>query len=193
MKITKYKIRQIKYPKVLTDSQFEKIIDYYSESGRDIAESYQIALYIGYYTGMRKGEILALNKDDVDLVGRTITINKQVIRGEHKDDTMLQLSPKTDASMSKIPIVPQLCDILTDWFKGDPYEIVIPDKEGNYINPDNVTVFCSNMSRRLGFHFNFHMLRHTFTTNLIDNGAAPKVVQTLDRQTCQYFYDVELL
>lgn len=142
---------------------------------------------------MRKGEILALNKDDVDLVGRTITINKQVIRGEHKDDTTLQLSPKTDASMSKIPIVPQLCDILTDWFKGDPYEIVIPDKEGNYINPDNVTGFCSNMSRILGFHFNFHMLRHTFTTNLIDNGAAPKVVQTLDRHanisTTLNYYD----
>lgn len=49
------------------------------------------------------------------------------------------------------------------------------------------------MSQILGFHINFHMLRHTFTTNLIDNGAAPKVVQTLDRHanisTTLNYYD----
>ena len=36
------------------------------------------------------------------------------------------------------------------------------------------------MSKDLGLsHFHFHILRHTYTSNLIQNGAAPKEVQEL--------------
>lgn len=193
LKVTTYKVKPKKFLKTLTTGQFEEILDYCDQSDRNIAESYKIALYIGYYTGMRKAEILALNKTDVDLINCTIDINKQIIRGEHKNDTTLQLSPKTEASTSSIPIAIPLRDILQDWFLRNPYELVVPDKNGQYINPDNITGFCAHMSSVLGFHFNFHMLRHTFTTNLIDNGASPKIVQTLDRHanisTTLNYYD----
>lgn len=35
-----------------------------------------IPIRIAYYTGMRKGEILALKWSDIDLFGRSITVNK---------------------------------------------------------------------------------------------------------------------
>ena len=68
-----------------------------------------------------------------------------------------------------------------DWIQENPYEVLIPSKKGEYMNPDNFTGFCEHMSKILGFHINPHMLRHTFTTNLIDKGIASEIVQKLDR------------
>ena len=42
-------------------------------------------------------------------------------------------------------------------------------------------MMCRSAKKKLdGFEdFHFHMLRHTFTSNLLSNGAAPKDVQEL--------------
>lgn len=181
IKITKYKKKTKKKNQFLTDGQFMQMIDYCETSGRDIANSYRIALYIAYYTGMRRGEILALTKSDIDLISNKIQITKQLIRGEHTKDFFVQDSPKTDTSEGNVPIAKPLKEILIDWMQENPYEVLIPNKTGEYMNPDNFTGFCGHMSIILGFHINPHMLRHTFTTNLIDNGIAPEIVQKLDR------------
>ena len=52
---------------------------------------------------------------------------------------------------------------------------------GAYESPSTVGIMCRTASRKVegleGFHF--HQLRHTFTSNLLSNGAAPKDVQEL--------------
>ncbi len=52
---------------------------------------------------------------------------------------------------------------------------------GTCLTPDYIGYKCRKISRELdGFSgFHFHMLRHTFTSNLIQNGASPKEVQEL--------------
>ncbi len=44
-----------------------------------------------------------------------------------------------------------------------------------------LTTVCKKISEKLpGFEdFHFHLLRHTFTTNLIQSGASPKDVQEM--------------
>gem|GEM_PF-2583430 len=53
--------------------------------------------------------------------------------------------------------------------------------DGAYESVSTVGIMCKRASKKLegleGFHF--HQLRHTFTTNLISNGAAIKDVQEL--------------
>ena len=53
--------------------------------------------------------------------------------------------------------------------------------DGAYESVSTVGIMCTRASKKLegleGFHF--HQLRHTFTTNLISNGAAIKDVQEL--------------
>ena len=53
--------------------------------------------------------------------------------------------------------------------------------DGAYESVSAVGIMCKRASKKLegleGFHF--HQLRHTFTTNLISNGAAIKDVQEL--------------
>ena len=50
-----------------------------------------------------------------------------------------------------------------------------------FLNPATVETACRTASRKVpeleGFHF--HTLRHTYTTNLLSNGAQPKDVQEL--------------
>lgn len=53
--------------------------------------------------------------------------------------------------------------------------------DGTYESSSAVSSMCDSVSRNVagleGFHF--HMLRHTYTSNLLANGAAPKDVQEL--------------
>ena len=47
--------------------------------------------------------------------------------------------------------------------------------------PNTLSIVCRSVAKRLdGFeNFHFHQLRHTYTSNLLSNGAAPKDVQEL--------------
>ena len=47
--------------------------------------------------------------------------------------------------------------------------------------PSTLSIVCRSVAKRLdGFeNFHFHQLRHTYTSNLLANGAAPKDVQEL--------------
>ena len=53
--------------------------------------------------------------------------------------------------------------------------------DGCFESSSTVSIACRTASKKLpgleGFHF--HQLRHTFTSNLLSNGAAPKDVQEL--------------
>ena len=53
--------------------------------------------------------------------------------------------------------------------------------DGAYESPSTIGIMCKRASKKVkgleGFHF--HQLRHTFSSNLLSNGAAPKDVQEL--------------
>lgn len=53
--------------------------------------------------------------------------------------------------------------------------------DGAYESPSTVGIVCRTVKAKLpGFeNFHFHALRHTYTTNLLSNGAQPKYVQEL--------------
>ena len=54
-------------------------------------------------------------------------------------------------------------------------------EDGTLMRPTSVGTVCRIISKKLpGFEgFHFHVLRHTYTTNLLLNGARPKDVQEL--------------
>ena len=60
-------------------------------------------------------------------------------------------------------------------------DLVCLRPDGCFESPSTVSLVCRTASKKVqgleGFHF--HQLRHTFTSNLLSNGAAPKDVQEL--------------
>jgi hypothetical protein len=53
--------------------------------------------------------------------------------------------------------------------------------DGSLELPSTLSIVCRSVAKKLeGFEdFHFHQLRHTYTSNLLSNGAAPKDVQEL--------------
>ena len=62
-----------------------------------------------------------------------------------------------------------------------PITFVCQRPEGAYVTPCCVDVACRKAKRQIGGmdEFHFHTLRHTYTSNLLSGGAAPKDVQEL--------------
>lgn len=62
-----------------------------------------------------------------------------------------------------------------------PIDFVCLRADGSFESASNVSIACRNAAHHLptlsGFHF--HQLRHTYTSNLLKGGAAPKDVQEL--------------
>ena len=81
----------------------------FREDVKDKPLSY-ICFEVLYWTGMRKGELLALSPNDIDLDNKLISINRTYQRIAGKD---VFTSPKTRKSKRKIPIPDFLCQELS--------------------------------------------------------------------------------
>ena len=64
-------------------------------------------------------------------------------------------------------------------YNGISFVCIRPD--GCLETPSTLSIVCRTLAKKLdGFEgFHFHQLRHTYTSNLLSNGAAPKDVQEL--------------
>lgn len=153
--------------------------------GSFYARALSIAISIGYHTGLRISEIFALNKSDIDFINDTITVNKQLLeRGGKNKDLKIKTKLKTSSSNSVLPLVPTLKEILIEWFDINPYEKVVCNEEGYYLNPVSAQARVKKIASDLGIQgFHFHMLRHTLITNLYKSGVDVKTTQELARHS----------
>lgn len=147
-------------------------------------DSIIISLYIGYYTGFRLSEVLALEKNDFDFTNNEIHMNKQLDYIKAQTKTLKTTTKlKTNSSNAVVPLAEPLKEILVDWFKINPYSHVVCDIEGNYINDCFFATTLKGVSKKTGIYFHFHMLRHTFISNLANNGVSPQIAKELARHS----------
>lgn len=163
--------------KIITDEQFKQLISFCGSSLKE--QSYKIAFYIAKYTGCRLGEILALHKNDINFNDNTISINKSLYHDLENKDLIIK-DAKTSSSNAILPMPNILKNILLEWFKVNQYNIVIVDNDGDYIDPSHVKAKLRRFSNKYS-HINFHMFRHTYTTELYNSGVDPKTAQQLLR------------
>lgn len=215
-------MQYVKYPKyehskteinhkVITTEEFNHIIERFP-----IGTTFHIPIMIGYYTGCRIGEVMALTWDDIDLDKGIIDVNKIIYK---RKPNWYFGSTKTKSSVRKIKIGKTLIDTLKQHRKlqmenrlkygqhyiqqyeveemdGNetlrriyslplsvnpdvmkPIQMVCTKENGEIATPDTFKYASRVINYSLGIPFNFHSLRHTHATILIENGANIKDVQ----------------
>ncbi len=183
--LTGYEIESKK--ETITFQELEMIVEVVKNRERANSfksDSIAIALYIGYYSGLRISEVLALEKSDFDFTNNEIHITKQLdCVGKHKDEISVKAKLKTSASNATIPLAEPLKEILMDWFNKNPYNHVICDVDGDYIPSPSIRSIKPYIKNTLGIDFHFHMLRHTFISNLANKGVSPQIAKELARHS----------
>lgn len=141
------------------------------------------------FTGARKGEILALTWDDIDLKDNTVRINKALSRGENA--RLIIQTPKTKTSVRTISIDSKTSSILKSWRisqKKDYLKLGINTATTNQLlfsSIDNGLIQPSKSRKWLMHIFNkynlkqitTHGFRHTHCSLLFESGANIQEVQ----------------
>ncbi|HIX82122.1 MAG TPA: site-specific integrase [Candidatus Erysipelatoclostridium merdavium] len=170
--------------KVISDSDFQLIIKLLSDKDTFKYQAYRISLIIGYYTGLRISEVLGLEKKDIDFQNNTISIKRKLVyKGLRKKEFHTTQRLKSKKSGAIIPMALPLKIELQKWFGINPYEIVVCDQNGCYINPNTMGQDIKAITNKEGIHFHYHMLRHTFSTKLVLGNVDVKTTQELMRHS----------
>jgi integrase/recombinase XerC len=154
-------------PRVLSGGEISSLLDSPPPAGaqtsavdrRDLA-----VLELLYAAGLRVSELCGLDRGDVDLGGRTVTVLGK--GGKER----------------RVPIHDRAAAALRGWLEGGradmagPPEAVFVNRRGARLGPRDVRRI---LDRRAAAPTHPHALRHTFATHLLNGGADLRVVQEL--------------
>ena len=138
-----------------------------------------ICIRLALGTGLRIGEIVALQWGDIDLSERVLKVRRT--QGERAEET---LSPKTKNSHRAIPLTQNTAEDLAAWFKKmEPTTLdtpVFPDEDGGYLLARKLRAEYKQLLETLHLpSYSFHTLRHTFATRALEVGMDYKTLSIL--------------
>jgi integrase len=128
------------------------------------------------WCGLRRGEVLGLRRDDVDLVVGTVTVRRNRVELLEGGRAAFDAEPKTDAGKRTVVVPPHILPILaahmTEW--AGP-ERVFVGRDGRPMRGDAIRQAFNRARVTAGMPgFRFHDLRHTGQTLAAATGATVK-------------------
>lgn len=130
--------------------------------------------YFILYTGLRKGEALALTWGDIDLERREINVCKSVY---HEGDRPYIKEPKTAAGVRIVPLLDPLLEALPT--PGQPEEYVFSDDGLSPLTNRRYQTLWTAYAKETGITCTAHQLRHSYATILSECKVDVKDAQYL--------------
>lgn len=164
------------------DEKFENYLDFENlnlflkTADEILSKDWATFLYLLTFTGLRRGEALALHWDDIDFENRTISVNRNLAKGE--TGTYIS-SPKTKTSKRTITIGEVLMNKLMEYQKNAKHNVIVfPNTKGSYTTLSQPGKKVRLVCEKAGIpEISPHGLRHTHCCLLFEAGASIAQVQ----------------
>ena len=171
-------VQLLKAPKlemrVLTRLEQQKLVKYI----KDKNDCYCFGILLALFTGVRIGELCALQWCDITDNKIHITKTMQRIKSENGKSEIMITAPKTEKSNRVIPVPTAITEIIDKFRKTEGY--VICQNNNKYIEPRLMQKKFTNIIDECGLeNINFHALRHTFATRCIESGFDVKTLSEI--------------
>ena len=151
----------------------------------DDIDQYKLGVMLSLYTGIRIGELCALQWENLCLPSATLKIRKTMQRIQDKNvgatskTKVIITEPKSQCSIRDIPLPVFILD-LARRFESSPKAFVLSGDKSRYVEPRTMQNRFKQYIRDSGIaDANFHTTRHTFATRCVEVGFDIKTLSEI--------------
>lgn len=166
---------EIKYPTVLDKDQANALLDANAERHDELASRDQAILELLYSSGMRASELVSLTHRQIDFRQRAIRV-----KGKGNKTRLVPFSKTALEAMNDYyaNLRPRLLSKNDDVEKSDKYFL---NDKGRGLTVRGLEYILKEVERKTGIYLGLHPheLRHSFATDLLENGADLRFIQEL--------------
>lgn len=169
------------YPKVLYKDQVQEILTKNAERTDNLAVRDQAILSLLYYCGLRASELVSLDVQDVNLKGRYVRV-----MGKGRKERLVpfteecKIAVQTYIDTTRKELLKKKIRETPALFLSDYSSKKIEDKEQR-MTTRGLEYILDSIEEKTGTFVGLHphILRHSFATHLLENGADLRVIQEL--------------
>ena len=189
MGVMEHRDWDIKYPisqerkgiEVLNLTNQRKLISFVSDN----FTFRNLGIMLCLHSGMRIGEVCALQWKDIDIVQGVIYVRRTIeriyiIENDVRRTELVISTPKTQNSIREIPLSKELIRLLKPLKKVVNDTFYVLTNESNPTEPRTYRNYYKSLLKKLNIpHLKFHGLRHSFATRCIESQCDYKTVSVI--------------